>query len=76
MIITIDTEKGKIQFSKVIQEITPQDIDLAFIMLDFAQGQVLVADSMRKYKKRKDGGQVYQQEKWEKFLEDYKNSNL
>lgn len=74
MIITIDTEKGRVHFSKLINEVSHEDIDLAFIMLDFAQGQIMVKDSLEAFKKRK--GTEIQQEKWDQFLQDYKNSNL
>jgi hypothetical protein len=76
MIITIDTEKGRVQFSKLINEIRAEDLDLAFIVLEGAQGQITLINSAQEFKKKKNNIQILKPEEWDKFIDAYKNSNL
>jgi len=69
MKITIDTTVGRI-FSDTT--LTLDDIDLAVILLDFAHGQVETIESRNRFLKNKTDKIA----DWDKFVDDYKKSNL
>ncbi len=72
MIITIDTDKGRVQSNK---EHNYADLQKAQLLLDAVLGNIMIREAVKEYKEISADVNVVEVDDWNKFLDAYKNSN-